>query len=407
MKNSALRSLTLQQLSPLLNQADCVWFSLQKEPDPNKAPWVASGKLIDWAVELDDFDATAALAKNMDLIISVDTAVAHLAGGLGVPTWLFNRHASEWRWMRDREDSPWYPTLRIYTQKKSGDWDEVVSRMVTALGGKTTEPIGVTQAERDRLVALFDAGQHTQLESHVRGLLEQYPADGYLWRLLGVSLQTQGKDGLQALKKAIECTPDDAMSHNSLGNALKGRGQLDGAVACYRRATELNPDFFVAYNNLGVTLLDQGKLIEAEQSYRRALEIKPDYAEAHNNLGNVLRYQNRYMDAETHYLRALELKPDYADAHSNMGVILNNLGRLDEVVVSFRRALELKPGYADAHSNLGLLLQERGEVDAAMRNYARALEIRPDHADALHYSGLVLLGQGNPAEAAKLMSRAY
>jgi hypothetical protein len=136
MKISQLKSISLQTLAPLLNQPGCAWFSLQKEPDPDKAPWVTSGNLIDWADEFGDFNETASLAMNLDLIISVDTSVAHLAGGLGLPTWLFNRHASDWRWMCNREDSPWYPTMRIFTQRKAGDWDEVVSRMSASLTGE-------------------------------------------------------------------------------------------------------------------------------------------------------------------------------------------------------------------------------------------------------------------------------
>jgi tetratricopeptide (TPR) repeat protein len=133
MKIAQQKSVPIQSIAPLLNQPGCAWFSLQKEPDLDKAPWVASGKLIDWAEEFSNFDETAALAMNLDLIISVDTSVAHLAGGLGLPTWLFNRSASDWRWMRDREDSPWYPTMRIFTQKKAGQWGQVVQRMVEAL----------------------------------------------------------------------------------------------------------------------------------------------------------------------------------------------------------------------------------------------------------------------------------
>jgi tetratricopeptide (TPR) repeat protein len=135
MKNAQLRSLSLQCLSPLLNRPDCAWISLQKEPDPDKAPWIASGRLIDWAGELADFDETAALSTNLDLVISVDTSVVHLAGALGLPVWLLNRHASEWRWMRGREDSPWYPTLRIFAQKSPGDWNEVVKRVADAING--------------------------------------------------------------------------------------------------------------------------------------------------------------------------------------------------------------------------------------------------------------------------------
>jgi Flp pilus assembly protein TadD len=133
MKIASLKSLDIAHLAPLLTLPSCAWFSLQKELDEGKSSWVSSGKLIDWADELSDFDETAALIMNMDLVISVDTSVAHLAGALGRPVWLLNRYASDWRWMRNREDSPWYPTMRIFTQKTAGDWDEVAKRMASAL----------------------------------------------------------------------------------------------------------------------------------------------------------------------------------------------------------------------------------------------------------------------------------
>ena len=65
----------------------------------------------------------------LDLVISVDTSVAHLAGALGKPVWLLNRFESEWRWMLDRDDSPWYPTMKIFRQKVRGDWNSVINRV--------------------------------------------------------------------------------------------------------------------------------------------------------------------------------------------------------------------------------------------------------------------------------------
>jgi tetratricopeptide (TPR) repeat protein len=141
MKNAKQRSLTVRNITPLLNHSSCAWFSLQKESDQDSAPWVTSGRLIDWSGEFSNFGETAALASNLDMVISVDTSVVHLAGGLGIPTWLFNQHTSEWRWMLSREDSPWYPTMRIFTQKNTGDWDEVVKRMVNSLNERLTVPI--------------------------------------------------------------------------------------------------------------------------------------------------------------------------------------------------------------------------------------------------------------------------
>jgi len=83
-------------------------------------------KIINHADDLNDFEDTAALIENLDLIISVDTSTAHLAGALGKPVWLMNRFDTCWRWFLEREDSPWYPTFRIFRQPTPYDWDSVV-----------------------------------------------------------------------------------------------------------------------------------------------------------------------------------------------------------------------------------------------------------------------------------------
>jgi hypothetical protein len=80
-----------------------------------------------------EFTDTAALLSLLDLVITPDTAVAHLAGGLGIPVWLALGTVGEWRWMVKREDSPWYPTMRIFRQTRHGDWDEVFGRMANVL----------------------------------------------------------------------------------------------------------------------------------------------------------------------------------------------------------------------------------------------------------------------------------
>jgi ADP-heptose:LPS heptosyltransferase len=76
---------------------------------------------------------TAALIEQLDLVIAVDTAIVHLAGALGRPTWVLNRFESEWRWMLGREDCAWYPTVRIFSQREPGAWDDVIRRVADAL----------------------------------------------------------------------------------------------------------------------------------------------------------------------------------------------------------------------------------------------------------------------------------
>jgi hypothetical protein len=83
--------------------------------------------------EVKDFADTAALIENLDLVISVDTSTAHLAAAMGKSVWLLNRFAGCWRWLRNRDDSPWYPTVRIFNQTQRGNWDDVLARVATAL----------------------------------------------------------------------------------------------------------------------------------------------------------------------------------------------------------------------------------------------------------------------------------
>ncbi|MCA3348960.1 MAG: tetratricopeptide repeat protein [Roseomonas sp.] len=130
--NDANRSLALAKISPLFQPGD-VWVSLQKEVrDRDRAALEASG-VLDVSAELGDFADTAALIASLDLVISVDTSVAHLAGALGKPTWVMLPFAPDFRWLLDREDSPWYPSMRLFRQSRAGDWDGVVARIGDAL----------------------------------------------------------------------------------------------------------------------------------------------------------------------------------------------------------------------------------------------------------------------------------
>jgi hypothetical protein len=90
-------------------------------------------QLIDLGDELKDFANVAAIVANLDLVISIDSAVAHLAGALGKPVWILLNKGCDWRWFLGREDSPWYPTARLFRQSAPGEWLEVVKRVELAL----------------------------------------------------------------------------------------------------------------------------------------------------------------------------------------------------------------------------------------------------------------------------------
>jgi hypothetical protein len=129
------RSVTFDRLAPILQVSGCEFHSLQKGEHAlaqlRESP--LRHHVVDWSDDLCDFSDTAALIDQLDLIIAVDTAVAHLAGALGKPFWLLNRYNTCWRWLLDRDDSPWYPTARLFRQDQSRDWDRVIAHAATAL----------------------------------------------------------------------------------------------------------------------------------------------------------------------------------------------------------------------------------------------------------------------------------
>jgi hypothetical protein len=135
------RSMSLRLLAPILSVADCTFFSLQKGPAAAELTAAARGsaaaidvaRIHDFSTEWTDFADTAALVANLDLVISVDTAVAHLAGALGKPVWLLNRYDTCWRWLLGREDSPWYGSLRQFRQPRPGEWEPVIAAAAAAL----------------------------------------------------------------------------------------------------------------------------------------------------------------------------------------------------------------------------------------------------------------------------------
>jgi ADP-heptose:LPS heptosyltransferase len=124
----------LNQFAPLAELKSTDFYSLQKGPAANQIAAAPRGlDIIDLSADLRDFIETAALIANLDLIISVDTSVAHLASALGKPVWLLLPHAPDWRWMLHRSDSPWYPTMRLFRQPTPGNWTTVIKNITNAL----------------------------------------------------------------------------------------------------------------------------------------------------------------------------------------------------------------------------------------------------------------------------------
>jgi len=132
------RSIELNALSSLFDVA-ATFVSLQKELRAGDAALLRErSDIISLGQSFENFADTAALISCLDLVISVDTSVAHLAGALGRPVWILLPFVPDWRWLLDRDDSPWYPTARLFRQDEARAWDNVIARVHAALGDFVT-----------------------------------------------------------------------------------------------------------------------------------------------------------------------------------------------------------------------------------------------------------------------------
>ena len=137
-KNDARRSIALEMLKPVLDVPRVRFYSLQKGPAARELSEQADlvARITDYTDEFADFADTAAFVDNLDLVITVDTAVAHLAGAMDKPVWILNRLDTCWRWLLERADSPWYPSARLFRQPMLGDWDSVIAAVRDALAAR-------------------------------------------------------------------------------------------------------------------------------------------------------------------------------------------------------------------------------------------------------------------------------
>ncbi|MCG5244098.1 glycosyl transferase family 8 [Azospirillum doebereinerae] len=137
--NDAARSVTLDTLAPL-GMPGVTFLALQKGPAEAQAATPPPGMRIErLGDEIADFEDTAAILSLTDLLISVDSSPVHLAGALGRPAWVVLPFVPDWRWLLEREDTPWYPSLRLFRQDRRGDWSGVVTRVASALAGVRDE----------------------------------------------------------------------------------------------------------------------------------------------------------------------------------------------------------------------------------------------------------------------------
>jgi tetratricopeptide (TPR) repeat protein len=440
--NDHRRSFDLAALAPVLGVAGVSFVSLQV--GPRAADAAKHSAIADLSKKLVDFAETAGAVAALDLVITVDTAVAHLAGALGKPTWVLLPEVTDWRWLIGREDNPWYPTMRLFRPRHGEGRAEVVARIAAELaavaGGDSTRlapfreagerraalAADIIAAEREASVATQPApvlspeqaliaaeqcrrsGRLGEAEDICRKFLAVRPDNAEAWHLLGLIAHQSGKlaDAIAHVSRAAALDGGVALYRANLAEMHRLSGRPDLAEAEARRALAINPNYAGALNNLGIALYEQQRYEEALASYDRAIAVEPDFVDALSNRGNALRALKRLDEAERAYREALARNPRFAQGWNNLGTALRELKRLDEAEEAYRKALAENPNDPNTLDNLALALKDLERLDDAAQLLRRAIGVEARDPKLHLHLGSVLVDQAKLDDAAAALGQA-
>ena len=206
---------------------------------------------------LEDFSDTAAAIENLDLIVAIDTSVAHLAGAMGKSTYLLLPQVPDWRWLLDCDDSPWYPTLRLFRQEKAGDWGPPLTRIARCLESlarnlQRAQALPGTSGLLSAAAHLHQQGNLIEALVFYRRLLRKDPGHPEGLHGLGlIALQTGNPlRAVDLIKEALDRFPGSDRYYYNLGLAFLALDRPEQAASALQKACELNPSNADAEFNL-------------------------------------------------------------------------------------------------------------------------------------------------------------
>ena len=411
-------SIPLARFSRILSVSGLDFVSLQKDITDADAAILSGHGVTNFADEFEDFSDTAAVLAMLDLIVTVDTSVAHLAGAMGKAVAVLIPFAPDFRWMLRAHRQPVvsdHAAISPSCDRRLGHAARTLAPRARRGGVSTGRFTPMTKSaakSMKKATSLWGRGRLGEAARICEAVLAADPQHFDALHLSGVVKHQLGRsaDGLRLVAAALKAKPGSAEALMNYGVILDAVKRHDEALASFDCAVALQADNATLLCNRANTLKSLGRYEEALASYDRAIELQPDLVVAHNNRGTVLAALDRYEDALAGYDRLLALAPQRAGSDplvlNNRGTALTKLKRHDEALASLDRALALKPDYADAHSNRGAALTAVGRCEEALESFARALSLKPDFAAAHLNRGNAYLALNRMEEALASFSAA-
>lgn len=269
-ENDRNRSMSLSLLSPLLARAGVDFFSFQLDAAANDiGAYGFEKKIRPLAPFIEDFMDTACALREMDLVIAVDTAVAHCAGALGVECWVILPTPPDWRWGLSGETTSWYPRMRLFRQETPRAWPDVVKRLDAAFGqwlqgagislGLGARPLAVDASLYQKAVAAYNARDWAQAEAILSPLCAKTDNPS-VHGLMGAVRQAQGRyDEAAAIFETVALSFPESKHWNNLAAAWQMTGRKERALAAYDAAAMADPLHLSARRNRAQLLFEMGR----------------------------------------------------------------------------------------------------------------------------------------------------
>ncbi len=396
-KNDRIRSPRFTPLLPLLSLPGISWMCLQKGDglkDLEGFQMPANFHILD--KDINDFLDTANAMLAMDLVITSDTSVAHLAGALGVRTWVLNPMVPDWRWVGELPDtSHWYLNTRVYRAHDRFQWDAVVAVMkedLQSLLQHRSNPGDIIGKSLD----LYRNGQLAHAWEHIQSALNMVHDRMDIWNLAAVIAKNRGavRWAEMAYRRALLIDPGFPDARRNLAHLLKAQGRSHDALEHYQRVCDDDPSRSSHWTDLSDCLRQCGEHEAARKAAGRAIAMALDNAEAWNVMGAACTELGEREQAKDCFKVALALDENFVEAQYNLGVNFHKEGDPKSALQCFEKALALKSDHCSARYNLGSCQQELGMSDAAEASFRAALQLKPDHFPSLfslaamcHFSG--------------------
>ncbi len=349
------------------------------------------------------FSDTAALIEEMDLIISVDTSVAHLSAALGKPTWILLPYVSDFRWGCDGCASPWYPTVRLFRQDEEKDYKKVLTEVMEHLKEmiEQNDPKVLKILEKIYMKELEGFVDEAELE--YRHLLSEYPNHTLLMSCLGALLLKKNDfdRAIQYLELSFQKSPNDLAALFNCGVAYLKKEERTKALAFVEKALSLDPAFPDALTIKSIILHEDKFYDEAIECSKKALEKNPNLMAAYCNLSHSLAFAGRYKEAEEVALRGLQIQPSVTLFY-NASIACIELGEYPKAKEYIQLALALDKDFAEGYfclANCHFFLDQYPE---AIEYHHKFQKLKPDFAASYWNEALIYLMTAEFAKGWKL-----